>query len=113
MYVQGSMIQNPNCGTVYFEGKITGVGGEPVNGRTVRIRFAGNTYYTISGEGKNPGEWGFSPLAMEHYHSPFLFRIDIVESEGNPAPQSDTVEINFTSCDVAGQFTNITFAYAR
>ena len=96
-----------------MRGKITGVGGEPINGRTVRLRFAGNVAYKISGEGENPGEWGFSPLAMEHFHSPFLFQIDIVESQANPVPHSDTFEINFTKCDVAGQFTDIWFAYAR
>jgi LysM repeat protein len=111
-YLQGSMRQYANCGTVYFKGKITGVGGEPVNSRTVRLRFAGNTYYKVSGVGENPGEWGFAPLASEHYHSPFLFQIDIVESQANPVPQSDTVEIHFSDCGVAGQFENIVFEYA-
>jgi len=104
----------PNCGSVYMEGKITGVGGEGVNGRTVRLRFADNVVYRVSGEeGKPPGEWGFSPLAAENYHLPFAFLIDIVESQANPVPQSDTVEIQFTDCGAAGQFTNIVFAYAR
>jgi hypothetical protein len=102
----------PQCGTVYMKGKITGVGGEPVNGRTVRLRFAGNEAYKVSGEGENPGEWGFSPLAPENIHSPFTFLIDIVSSQANPTPQSDTVTINFTDCSVAGQFTNIVFQYA-
>ena len=53
----------PNCGTVYFKGKIRGMGGEPVDGRTVRLRFANNVTYKQSGVGENPGEWGFSPLA--------------------------------------------------
>jgi LysM repeat protein len=112
-YVQGSMRQYPNCGTVYFKGKITGVGGEPVNGRVVRLRFAGNTYYKVSGVGEDPGQWGFSPLASEHFHSPFVFQIDIVESQANPVPQSDMVEIHFADCSVAGQFENILFEYAR
>jgi hypothetical protein len=107
----GGMESAPNCGTVYMRGKITGVGGEPVDGRTVRLRFAGNTTYKVSGDGEDPGVWGFAPLATEHYHSPFTFLIDVVESEGNPVPQSDTVEISFTDCGVAGQFTNIVFAY--
>lgn len=111
-YVQGSMRQYPNCGTVYFKGKITGVGGEPVNGRVVRLRFAGNTYYKVSGVGEDPGGWGFSPLAPEHFHSPFVFQIDIVESQANAVPQSDTMEIHFTDCGVAGQFENILFEYA-
>lgn len=109
----GGMESAANCGTVYMKGKITGVGGEGVNGRTVRLRFAGNVAYKVSGEGENPGEWGFSPLASEHYHSPFTFLIDVVESQANPVPRSDTVEIQFSNCDVAGQFINIVFVYAR
>jgi hypothetical protein len=109
----GGMESAPNCGTVYMNGLITGVGGEPVNGRTVRLRFAGNTAYKVSGEGEDAGRWGFAPLAPEHYHSPFTFLIDIVESASNPVPQSDTVEIQFTDCGTAGQFTNIVFRYAQ
>jgi hypothetical protein len=110
----GGMQSAPNCGSVYMEGKITGVGGEGVNGRTVRLRFADRVVYRVSGEeGKPAGEWGFSPLAPENFHSPFTFLIDIVASQENPAPQSDTVEIAFTDCATAGQFTNIVFAYAK
>jgi LysM repeat protein len=111
-YVQDSMRLFPNCGTVYFKGKIIGVGGEPVSGRTVRLRFAGNVSYKVSGVGENPGEWGFAPLAAEHYHSHFTFLIDIVESQGNPVQQSDTLQIDFTDCATAGQYENITFEYA-
>jgi LysM repeat protein len=110
-YVQGSMQRAPNCGTVYFKGKVIGVGGEPVDGKTVRLRFAGNVVYRVSGEGQDPGEWSFAPLAAENYHSPFTFLIDVVESQANPATQSDTVEIGFSDCDTAGQFTNILFQY--
>jgi hypothetical protein len=108
----GAMQSAPNCGSVYMEGKITGVGGEGVNGRTVRLRFADRVVYRVSGEeGKPPGEWGFSPLAQENYHLPFTFLIDVVESQANPVPQSNTAEIQFTDCATAGQFTNIVFAY--
>jgi hypothetical protein len=96
-----------------MKGLITGVGGEPVNGRIVRLRFAGNTAYKVSGEGEDAGRWGFAPLAPEHYHSPFTFLIDIVESQANPVPVSDVAEIKFTDCGTAGQFTNIVFQYAR
>ena len=111
-YVQGSMRQYPNCGAVYFKGKVTGVGGEPVSGRAVRLRFAGNVVYRISGEGQDPGEWSFAPLAGENYHSPFTFLIDIVDSASNPIPQSDTLEIRFTDCAAAGQFDSIRFEYS-
>jgi len=102
-----------NCGTVYFKGSIEGAGGEPVNGRIVRLRWFDNVAWNTSGVGQSPGEWGFSPLAPEMYHSPITFLIDIVSSESNPQPQSDTVKIDFANCEVAGQFENIVFEYAR
>ena len=92
-------------------GSVRGAGGEPVNGRTVRLRFADMAVYRVSGEGTNTGEWGFAPLSPEVYHSPFTFLIDIVDSETNPVPQSDTVEIRFTSCEDSGQFQDIAFQY--
>ena len=103
----------PNCGTVFVKGKVIGAGGEPVNGRTVRLRFGGNVFYKVSGEGENPGEWGFAPLAPNMYHTAFQFQIDIVESAANPVPQSDTFEIAFTSCVDSGQFQDIVFQYSR
>lgn len=112
-YVQGSINVFPNCGTVYLQGKITGAGGEPVSGRTVRLRFANNVAYKESGVGENPGSWGFSPLAPNMYNSPFHFLIDIVESQANPDPHSDTLTITFTGCDTMGQMENIVFEYAR
>jgi len=111
-FVPGSMRTFPNCGTVYVKGKLIGVGGEPVDGRIVRLRFADKVAYKVSGVGENPGEWGFAPLSQESYHSSFTFLIDIVENQANPVPQSDTVEIDFTDCGVAGQFENIVFEYA-
>jgi hypothetical protein len=112
-YVQGSLRAFPNCGTVYFKGTIKGMGGEPVNGRIVRLRFADNVAYKTSGLGESAGGWGFAPLALNMYHAPFTFLIDIVASENDPTPQSDTVTIDFVGCDVAGQFENIVFEYAR
>ncbi len=83
-----------------------------MNGRIVRLRFADRVVYRTSGYEEVPGEWGFAPLAPNTYHAPFTFLIDIVESESNPVKQSDTVQIDFVGCDVAGQFENIVFEYA-
>jgi len=107
------MLIFPNCGAVYFKGKIIGVGGEGVNGKIVRLRGLDRPYYKTSGEGEAPGEWGFTPLAPHHYHSPFNLKIDIVQSEANPVPVSNAVPIAFAGCDLGGQFTNIVFEYAR
>ena len=112
-YVAGSLRVFPNCGTVYFKGSIKGMGGAPVDGRIVRLRFADRVAFKTSGVGESPGGWGFSPLAMEMYHAPFTFLIDIVSSESNPQPQSDTVSIDFVNCEVGGQFENIVFEYTR
>ncbi len=103
----------PNCGTVYFEGKIIGAAGAGDDGRTVRLRFANIVDYKKSGVGENPGGWGFSPLAPGRCHAPFTFLVDIVASETNPTPQSDTLTILFTGCDNGGQHENIVFEYAR
>lgn len=115
VYVEGSVIAQPNCGSVYLHGKITGVGGEPVDGRTVRLRWWDNVALNLSGSpgGNNPGAWGFSPLSQEQFHSYQPFTIDIVASEANPVPVSNEALIEFTDCGTAGQFTDITFAYAR
>ena len=78
------------------------------------MRFADQPpVYRVSGVGKPPGEWGFAPLAPENFHSPFTFYIDIVDSDANPEPHSDTAVIAFTDCGVAGQFKNIVFVYAK
>lgn len=115
LYVEGSVIAEVNCGSVYLHGKITGIGGEPVDGRTVRLRWWDNTAFNVSGSagGHDPGTWGFSPLSQEQFHSHQPFIVDIVESEANPVPISNEAHIEFTDCSVAGQFTNITFAYAQ
>jgi hypothetical protein len=115
LYVEGSVIAEVNCGSVYLHGKITGIGGEPVDGRTVRLRWWDNTAFNVSGSagGHDPGAWGFSPLSQEQFHSHQPFIVDIVESEANPVPISNEALMEFTDCGVAGQFTNITFAYAQ
>jgi len=107
------MLIHINCGAVYFKGEITGMGGEPVNGKTVRLRGLDRPYYKISGEGESPGKWGFSPLAPNHFHSPFTLYVDLVESEANPQPISDAKRIDFAGCEYGGEFVNIIFAWAR
>jgi len=112
-YVAGSLRAFTNCGTVYFKGSIKGMGGAPVDGRIVRLRFFDNVAFDTSGVGQSPGDWGFSPLAPEMYHAPITFLIDIVSSQSNPQPQSDTVQIDFVNCEASGQFENIVFEYTR
>lgn len=108
-YVQGSMAAAPNCGTVYFRGKIVDASGNPINGVTVELEFFGHRVYRVSGVGESGGEWGFAPLAMEQYKTRIPFHIRVVESESNPQPLSDVVTIDFSDCAQAGQFTNIVF----
>lgn len=108
-YVQGSMASAPNCGTVYFKGKVVDSAGNPINGITVELEFFGNKVHRITGVGEGAGEWGFAPLAMDMYKTRIQFHIRLVQSESNPQPLSDIVTIDFADCAQAGQFTNITF----
>ncbi len=108
-YVQGSMAAAPNCGTVYFKGKVVDAAGNPMNGVTVELEFFGNRVYRVSGEGEGPGEWGFAPLSMEMYKTRIPFHIRLVQSASNPQQLSNIVTIDFEDCAKAGQFTNITF----
>jgi len=108
MYEEGSMQKAPNCGTVYLEIKVVGVGGEPVNGITVRQQWAGFTDHKITGP---DGEAGFSSLGPQSYHSTIDFHIRLVQSPSDPTPRSDEKIVHFTGCATAGQFTNIRFVY--
>jgi len=84
-------------------------GGDGMDGVTVRLQFFDITDHRVSGVGKPRGEWGFAPLAMDIYHTPVTFYVQLVKSQSDPTPRSDVVTINFTDCDLAGQFTNIKF----
>lgn len=105
------MQTGPNCSTVYLKIKVVGVGGEPVNGVTVRLQWVDFTDHKITGQGEPAGEVGFSPLGPDSYHSPMDFHIQLVQSPSDPAPRSNEKIVHFTDCDITGEFTNIKFVY--
>lgn len=111
LYEQGSMQQAPNCGTIYIQGFVIGQGGTPASNIRVRLRWFDLVDHRVSG---GDGSWGFSPYGSyvqnpHAFHSPTTFLVDVVDNADNR--RSDTLEINFVDCDVAGQFTNIQFKY--
>lgn len=101
----------PNCSSVYLKIKVVGVGGEAVNGVTVRLQWVDFTDHRITGQGEPAGEVGFTPLGPDSYHSPIDFHIQLVQSPSDPTPRSNEKIVNFTDCATAGQFTNIKFVY--
>ncbi len=110
------MQQAPNCSTIYIQGVVIGQGQAPANKIVVRLRWFGFVDYRVSGEGEMTGEWGFSPYGSyvhnpHAYTSPAIFLVDIVDQVGGSTLRSDTLQIDFAGCDVAGQFTNIRFLY--
>lgn len=116
LYQQGSMKQAPNCSTIYIKGAVSGQGQAPTDNIVVRLRWFDFVDYRVSGQGEMTGEWGFSPYGSyvhnpHAYNSPATFLVDIVDQVGGSTPRSDTLQIDFVSCDVAGQFTNIRFVY--
>jgi hypothetical protein len=108
-YVEGSMRGAPNCGIVYLKGSVIDRDGLPQNGVTVRLRFFDNVTYKTTGSGEADGEFGFAPVSPDYYHEPAVYIVDVVVAEENPVPLSEPLAVHFVGCEVAGQFTGITF----
>jgi hypothetical protein len=109
------MQAQPNCGSVYLEGRFVDRAGDPVDGVTVRLRWWENIDHDLSGlaGGHSPGKWGFSPLSPDQnwHYQPFI--LDVVESQANSVPLSAELQIDMVDCRQAGQFTDITFVRNR
>jgi hypothetical protein len=107
------MQQAPNCGTIYLEGVVTGQGGTPVSKVVVRLRWFSFVDHRVTG---GDGKWNFAPYGNysdnpKAFRSPTTFLVDIVDQVGGYVVRSDTHQVDFVDCDIAGQFTNINFVY--
>lgn len=110
------MKQERNCTTIAIEGIVIGQGGAPANNIVLRLRWLEFVDWRVSGQGKPPGEWGFAPYGNywdnpHAFTNPTTFYVDIVDKVGGSTPRSDTRQVDFVHCDVAGKFTNIKFVY--
>ena len=126
MYVSGSAIAAPQCGTVNFSGQVQYQSGSAQNGVCVYIDHYGPRQIKFSGSGgQGDGNWGFSPCGQGDCAGPTTIYIvecpagiddggvNADEIGSPPAPQSDKFTVNVTDKCTTGQWTNIIFKGTR
>jgi hypothetical protein len=126
MYVSGSAVAAPQCGTPNFSGQVQYQNGSPQNGVCVYIDHYGPRQIKFTGSGgQGDGNWGFSPCGQGDCAGPTT--IYVVEcpagiNDGGlnsdqigspPAPVSDKFTVNITDKCTTGQWTNIIFKGTR
>ena len=110
-YLEGSRVEELQCGHPYLQGWARDAQGAPLDGITIRWQYWNNTEYAISGDPQfvwQPGEFKFTYYA----ENPGLetdFVLQVVESADNPTPLSEPLQIHYAGCDTMGQITNIVF----
>jgi len=113
LYEQGSMKEDPNCGTIYLEGFVIGQGNAPASNIVVRLRWFTFVDYEVTG---GDGKWSFTPYGSyadnpHAFRSPTTFLVDIVDQVGGSVVRSDTHQVDLVDCGIVGQFANIRFVY--
>lgn len=109
-YVAGSaqQLSRPGCPAPSIEGRVLDAAGVGVQGVWVRLEWWNNLQDKLTGDN---GEFGFAPLAVEHFADAVSFKLTLIRSPSNPTPLSPTASLNFPGCyqgDHDG-FTNILF----
>jgi hypothetical protein len=126
MYVQGSAIGAPQCGTPNFAGQVQYQSGAGQNGVCVYLDHYGPRQIKFSGSGgQGEGNWGFSPCGQGDCAGPTtIYLVQCPEGIGDgglnadqigspPAPVSDKFTVNITDKCTTGQWTNIIFKATR
>jgi Bacterial SH3 domain len=126
MYVSGSAIGAPQCGTANFSGQVQYRNGAPQNGVCVYIDHYGPRQIKFTGSGgQGDGNWGFSPCGQGDCAGPTTIYLvqcpDGIQDGGvnadeigsPPPPVSDKFSVNITDKCQTGQWTNIIFRGTR
>jgi hypothetical protein len=126
MYVQGSAVAAPQCGTPNFSGQVQYQNGSPQNGVCVYIDHYGPRQIKFTGSGgQGDGNWGFSPCGQGDCAGPTtIYLVQCPDGIGDgglnsdaigsaPAPVSDKFTVNITDKCTTGQWTNIIFKGTR
>jgi hypothetical protein len=110
-YVEGSRVEELQCGHPYLQGWVRNADGSPLDGVTIRWQYWNNTEYAVSGDIRflwQPGEFKFTYYA-ENPNLETDFVLQVVESADNPEPLSEPLLIHYVNCGTMGQITNIVF----
>jgi Bacterial SH3 domain len=126
MYVSGSAVGAPQCGTPNFAGQVQYQNGAAQNGVCVYIDHYGPRQIKFSGSGgQGDGNWGFSPCGQGDCSGPTTIYLvqcpDGIQDGGvngdeigvPPPPVSDKFSVNITDKCETGQWTNIIFRGTR
>jgi tetratricopeptide (TPR) repeat protein len=109
-YVTGSAqpLRRPGCPAPSIQGRVLDAGGVGLQGMWVRLEWWNNRDEKLTGY---DGEFGFAPLAIEHFADAVPFKVTVIRSPGNPTPLSPTVALDFPGCHHAEHdgFTNVLF----
>ena len=112
-YVEGSRVEELQCGHPYLQGWVRDAEGAPLNGIIIRWQYWNNAEYAISGDPQlvwQPGEFKFTYYA----ENPSLeadFALQVVESADKPVFLSEPLQIHYAGCSTMGQITNIVFRH--
>jgi tetratricopeptide (TPR) repeat protein len=109
-YVAGSaqQLSRPGCPAPSIEGRVLDAAGAGVQGIWVRLEWWNNSEDKLTGYN---GEFGFAPLAVEHFADAITFKVTLIRSPSNPSLLSPSATFNFPGCHAADHdgFTNILF----
>jgi tetratricopeptide (TPR) repeat protein len=107
-YVEGSAqsLVRPGCQAPSIEGRVIDRAGLGLPGLWVRLEWWGNRADVLTGY---DGEFGFAPLALEHFASSVPFRLTVIQSPTDASPLSPSVALDFEGCSTHDGFTNIIF----
>ena len=114
-YVPGSrQEQEKGCSDMGVEGVIWDASGNPITGRvTVRWQLDGYVDYVVTGDlMEGQGVFKFEIFKSGIYHGTKTSTLQIVESESNPTPLSDSVTWQILDCNEGPErFVNVTFRH--
>ena len=109
-YVAGSaqQLSRPGCPAPSIQGRVLDAAGVGLQGMWVRLEWWNNRDEKLTGY---DGEFGFAPLAIEHFADAVPFKVTVIRSPSNPTPLSPTVALDFPGCHQAEHdgFTNVLF----
>ncbi len=93
-YVAGSAqdLNRSGCPAPSIEGRVVDASGAGEPGVWVRLEWWGNHKDFLTGYN---GEFGFAPLAQEHFADAVPFRLRVIRHPSDPAPRSPTVSLDF------------------
>ena len=109
-YVEGSMLEQPNCVSQYLKGSVVDPNDVPLDGVTIRYeRWGVSEFYMSGSDSTGPrGYWTFDYMPQNR-NMATDFVLQVVQRVDDPVPLSEPLVIHYAGCGTTGQITNIVF----